>query len=226
MLEATSLFQNILISGIFAEVPNGPVENAMRVVTALLKGGVRIIEVDIRSSEGMRIIEESASRFKSQLIVSANFVRDTTVARRAILAGAEVVSTPYLVEDVIKTCNRYGKICIPGALTVTEVLAALEMGATLIKLYPAGLFGPGLLKAVKGPLPQANLIPAAGVNMKNMAAWLRAGACAVVIDGIFRGCAPNDTVASYETITTFVRQMVQSFEDNTSCVQRPALNQT
>lgn len=216
MLDANSLFQKIITAGILAKIPHGSVENAMRVVTALFKGGVRMIEVDIRSSQGIQIVEQSASRFANRLIISADFVLDPHAARKAILAGADLISTPYLIKDVVKTCNRYAKTCIPGALTVTEVLKTLETGATLIKLYPADQFGPGLLKAIKGPLPQANLIPSAGVNLDNMAAWLRAGACAVAIDGTFGNSAEDYTNASDKAITEQARKITQCFADNTA----------
>ncbi len=81
MLEANVLFQKVLNAGIFAEIPQGSVENFIRLVTALLKGGVRIIKVDIRPSEGIRIIEESASRFGDKLIISADYGLDSHSAR-------------------------------------------------------------------------------------------------------------------------------------------------
>lgn len=219
MVEANGLLQIILKSGVFVKIPKGSIENTIRLATALLKGGVRIIEVDTRSSEGFRVIEESASQFEDQLIISADYVLDSHSARKAILAGAEIVSTPYLIKDILNTCNRYGKICIPGALTVTEVLKALEEGAGLIKLYPAELFGPGLLKAIKSPLPQANLIPSACVNLDSVAAWLQAGACAVVTDATFAKVAEDDSMNANEKVTMHASDIIKCFEDITASTQ-------
>jgi len=213
------VFSKIIQTGIFIEVPVSSVDAAMKRISALLEGGIRLIGIDIRHSEGMRIVAESASRFADRLIINADSVLDSGSARKAILAGADVISTPYLIKDVLTTCNRYGKICIPGALTATEVLNALEWGARLVKLYPADLFGPGLLKAIKSPLPQANLIPSAGVNLDNMAAWFRAGACAVVIDGTLGKADEDDSMHFEEKITMHARQITKCFQDTTASIQ-------
>ena len=102
MLDKNSLAHKVMSSGILARVPHDSAANAMKLVSGLLKGGVGIIEVDIRSSKGMRIVEKCASRFAGRLITSADFVLDPHSAREAILAGADVISTPYLLKDVIK----------------------------------------------------------------------------------------------------------------------------
>lgn len=219
MFKANDLFQIVLNAGIFSKIPKGSIKNAIRLVTALLKSGVRIIAVDTRSSEGIRVIEACASRFEDQLIISADYVLDSHSARKAILAGADIVSTPYLIKDVLKTCHRYGKLCIPGALTVTEVLKALEEGADLIKLYPAELFGPGLLKAIKSPLPQANLIPSACVNLDSMTAWVQAGACAVVTDTPFPKVDEDNSMDVDGQITMHARNIIKCFEDTTASIQ-------
>jgi len=213
------VFSKIIQAGIFIEIPVSPVDTAMQRVSALLEGGIQLIGIDIRHSEGLRIVKESASRFADRLIINADVVLDSDAARKAILAGADVVSTPYLIKDVLTTCNRYGKICIPGALTATEVLKALEWGANLVKLYPADLFGPGLLKAIKSPLPQANLMPSGGVNLDNMATWLRAGACAVVIDGKCGKTDEDDSMHFEEKISMHARQITKCFLDTTTSIQ-------
>jgi 2-dehydro-3-deoxyphosphogluconate aldolase/(4S)-4-hydroxy-2-oxoglutarate aldolase len=210
------VFLEIIQAGIFIEIPDRSVDTALKRISALLEGGIRLIGIDIRHSEGLRIVEESASRFADRLIIKADFVLDSDSARKAILAGADIVSTPYLIKDVLTICNRYGKICIPGALTATEVLKALEWGAHLVKLYPADLFGPGLLKAIKSPLPQASLIPSAGVNLDNMAAWFRAGASAVVIDGTCEKADEDDFMHFEEKITMHARQITKCFKDTTT----------
>lgn len=213
------VFSEIIQTGIFIEVPVSTVDAAMKRISALFEGGIRLIGIDIRHSEGLQIIEESVSRFAGRLIINADYVLDPDSARRAILAGAEIVSTPYLIKDILTTCNRYGKICIPGALTATEVLKAFEGGADLVKLYPADLFGPGFLKAIKSPLPQANLVPSAGVNLGNMDAWFRAGACAVIIDGTFGKADGDDSMPFEEKIAMHARQITKCFKDTTASIQ-------
>jgi 2-dehydro-3-deoxyphosphogluconate aldolase/(4S)-4-hydroxy-2-oxoglutarate aldolase len=172
-----------------------------------LQGGIELIEVDVRSTAGIEIVEESTSKFSDKISLGATTVFDTTSARKAILAGADIISTPYLIENVVKICNRYGKICPPGALSVTEVLKVLEAGASLVKLYLSDLFGPGLLKAIKGSPPQANLISWGGVREENISDWLSAGSCAVVIDGTFGNASANRDAPFYGSITRSAQQL-------------------
>jgi len=80
---------------------------------------------------------------------------------------------------MVRLCNRYQKPVIPGAMTVTEVIKAMEAGADLVKIFPASLFGPKIIKAIKGPVPQAPLLPTGGVNLGNVAEWIKAGSAAV-----------------------------------------------
>ena len=215
------VLSKIMQSGLFIEVPGNNVDKALKRIRALTKGGIRLIGIDIRHSKALRIVEESAARFADRLVICADFALDSGAARRAILAGADIVSTPYLNREVLTLCNRYGKICMPGALTPTEVLKAIEWGASLVKLFPADLLGPGLLKALKGPLPHAQLIPSAGVHLGNMSVWFRAGACAVMLDGIFGKAGEEDPEPSDEKITLQARKLTECFENTAPSIQNP-----
>jgi 2-dehydro-3-deoxyphosphogluconate aldolase/(4S)-4-hydroxy-2-oxoglutarate aldolase len=99
------------------------------------------------------------------------------------LAGAKFIVSPTLNLDVIRLCQRYDKLVLPGALTPTEVLTAWEHGADIVKIFPSDLTGPPYLKALHGPLPQIRLMPTGGVNLLTAADFLRAGACALGIGG-------------------------------------------
>ena len=84
---------------------------------------------------------------------------------------------PTLNLDVIKLCQRYDKLVMPGAFTPTEILAAREAGADIVKVFPADVVGPAFFKAIKGPLPQIRVMPTGGVDLTTASAFLKAGAC-------------------------------------------------
>ena len=110
------------------------------------------------------------------MCVGAGTVLDTESARAAILAGADFLLSPTLSVRAIEICNRYSKLMIPGVLTPTEILTAWEAGARLLKVFPAGTFGPQYFKDVKGPLPQVELMPGGGVSLENAGCFIRSGA--------------------------------------------------
>jgi len=205
------LLAKIYKAGIIVDIPNSSVDKAVKRIRALVDGGIRLIGIDMRQAEAFQIVERCAAQFPDQVAVKAQYVLDSASARKSLLAGADIVSTPYLIKEVLTVCNRYGKICIPGALTATEVLQAIEWGADLVMIYPADLFGPGLLKALNGPLPQARLVPSAGVTSENMAAWFRAGAWAVMVDDLFREVKVKDSTVSDDILAMYARKLTHCF---------------
>jgi 2-dehydro-3-deoxyphosphogluconate aldolase/(4S)-4-hydroxy-2-oxoglutarate aldolase len=111
-------------------------------------------------------------------------VLDPETARACMLAGAEFFVTPSLKISTIEIVKRYSKVICPGALTPTEVLAAWDAGADIVKIFPCGnVGGPKYIKALKGPFPQIEMIPTGGVNLENTGDFLKAGACAVAVGG-------------------------------------------
>src|SRR4029077_3242934 len=100
-----------------------------------------------------------------------------------LLAGAEFLVAPTVNLDVIRLCQRYDKIVMPGAFTPTEILTAWEAGADVVKVFPADVVGPAFFKALRGPLPQVRLMPTGGVDLTTAADFLRAGACCLGVGG-------------------------------------------
>ena len=98
-----------------------------------------------------------------------------------MLAGAEFIVSPTVNLDVIRLCRRYDKLVMPGAFTPTEICAAWEAGADIVKVFPAEVVGPAFFKAMRGPLPQIRLMPTGGVDLKTAADFLKAGACCLGI---------------------------------------------
>ena len=146
---------------------------------AIKKGGVKVIEVTMTTPGALDVIAEATRRYGQEVLFGAGTVLDTETARAAILAGAGFVVAPTLNLNVIALCNRYSVPAIPGCYTPTEMLTAWEGGADMIKLFPAEVGGPDLIKAILAPLPQLEIIPVGGVTMETAAEFIRKGAAAL-----------------------------------------------
>ncbi|MCD6231816.1 bifunctional 4-hydroxy-2-oxoglutarate aldolase/2-dehydro-3-deoxy-phosphogluconate aldolase [Candidatus Aerophobetes bacterium] len=169
----------IFKTGIIAIIRAESSAQLLRVASALKEGGIKVIEVAMTTPDALKVIEEISGKLKEEILMGAGTVLDPETARSAILAGAEFIVSPTLNKEVINLAHRYSKLIIPGAFTPTEILLAWEEGADLVKVFPAGVSGPSYIKALRGPLPQICLVPVGGVNLDNVANFIRAGAFAV-----------------------------------------------
>jgi len=146
---------------------------------AILAGGVNAIEVTMTTPGALAVVEKAVSKFGDKTLFGVGSVLDPETARSAILAGAQFVVCPTLNVKTIEICLRYSIPVMPGAYTPTEILTAWEAGASIVKVFPASVGGPGYIKAVKAPLPHIRLSAVGGVNLENTADFIRAG-CEVV----------------------------------------------
>ena len=168
-----------LDSGIVAIIRSQSSEQLVKVAEALYEGGIRVLEVTFTVPNALAIIADVKKSLGNKVLLGAGTVLDTETARAALLAGAEFLVSPTVNVDVIRMCNRYDKLIMPGAFTPTEILTAWEAGAEIIKLFPADVGGPSHIKAIKGPFPQVRILPTGGVTLDTMHDFLKAGACAV-----------------------------------------------
>ena len=139
----------------------------------------QLLHVTLTTPGALSVIEQAVSRYGPDVLFGAGTVLDAESARAAILAGAQFIVAPTLNLDLITLCRRYSVPVVPGAYTPTEVLTAWEHGASMVKIFPAGVGGPAYLKAIRAPLPQLELVPVGGVTIDNTADFVRAGAAAV-----------------------------------------------
>jgi len=188
------------------------------VAEALLAGGVEILEVTFTVPRAVKVLESIADRLGDRVLLGAGTVLDPETARTALLAGAQFIVAPTTNRDLIELCKRYGKVVLPGALTPTEVLAAWQAGADIVKVFPSDFTGPGYLKALKGPLPQVRLMPTGGVNLKTAEAFLKAGACALGVGGslVESQAVANHDFARIESLARQYVEIVQGFSASPS----------
>ncbi len=167
--------------GVVAVVRAESTEQGLKISEACIKGGVNAIEVTYTVPGAGDIIANLSKAYAKDpnVLIGAGTVLDSETARAAILNGAKFIVSPCFDEEVAKLCNRYQVPYVPGTQTVREVKMALDAGCDVIKLFPGDILGPRFVKDVKGPLPYANLMPSGGVDVDNIADWIKAGVVAV-----------------------------------------------
>ncbi len=175
--------RRILDGGIVAVVRSESPDQLVGVVRALAEGGVTAAEITFTIPGALEVIRQVRKEMGDAIVLGAGSVLDPETARAALLAGAEYIVGPSTHLDVIRLCRRYDKVVMPGALTPTEVVAAWEAGADLVKIFPSDLGGPPYIKALRGPLPQVRMMPTGGVDLTTAEAFLKAGACCLGVGG-------------------------------------------
>ena len=155
------------------------VEQAVLLAEAVADAGVTTLEVTMTIPGAIKVLERLAHD-RPDILVGAGTVLDAETARICILAGAQYVVSPAVNVQTIEMCHRYSVAVLPGALTPTEVIAAWQAGADVVKIFPVfAMGGARYLTALKGPLPQIDMIPTGGVTLANAAEFLHAGAFAL-----------------------------------------------
>jgi 2-dehydro-3-deoxyphosphogluconate aldolase/(4S)-4-hydroxy-2-oxoglutarate aldolase len=206
----TEVLSKIVESGLVAVIRAEGPEQASRMAEACAQGGAAALEITFTVPGASKVIEHLAKEFRGKILVGAGTVLDPETARIAILAGAEFVVSPAVSTATARLCNRYRVPYMPGAATMGEVIEALECGADIVKVFPVEVLGPAFVKAVKGPLPQAQLMPTGGVGIENVAEWIKAGAVAVGVGGNLTAGAKTGDFAS---ITALARQFVEKIKE-------------
>lgn len=175
--------------GVVAVIRGNTPAEAVEISEACIAGGVTAIEVAFTTPRAHEAILTLSEKYKdaADVVIGAGTVLDAETARLAIVNGAAFVVSPAFDEATIKLCNRYRVACMPGTTTIQGVIQALELGADIVKVFPGEVVGSKFIKAVKGPLPQAQMMPTGGVSIDNVAEWFKAGAVAVGAGGALTG---------------------------------------
>jgi 2-dehydro-3-deoxyphosphogluconate aldolase/(4S)-4-hydroxy-2-oxoglutarate aldolase len=177
------------------------------VVDAMADGGVRALEVTMTVPGAVDLIRALASSLPPGFLIGAGTVIDAATARAVIDAGACFVVGPVFRPDVIAACHERDVAAMPGCFSPTEILAAHERGADIVKVFPATMLGPQFLKDVRAPLPAVKLMPTGGVTVENAGDWIRAGAVAV---GLGSSLVDAKAIESsrFDVITANARKVV------------------
>ena len=206
-MDKTEILKRLTDCGVFAVVRAENAEQAIKICDACIEGGIVGIELTFTVPGALDVIKELCAKYsEDEIIIGAGTVLDSETARAAILAGAKFVVSPYLDVPTVKTCLRYQVPCMPGAMTIKEVVECMEAGADIVKVFPGNLFGPKIIKAFRGPLPYAQLMPTGGVNAENCGEWIKAGCVAV---GAGSDLTKGAKTGDYASIAEIGRKMVE-----------------
>lgn len=211
MLDKEEVITKITDSGLVAVVRADTVDEALKITDACMEGGCGSIELTFTVPGAHRVIEKLANTYQhNEILLGAGTVLDSETARIAILSGAQFIVSACFDADAARLCNRYRMAYIPGIATIKEAITAMEAGAEILKVFPGDLYGPKIIRDIKGPLPYAKMMPTGGVSVDNAAEWIQAGAVALGAGGsLTRGARTGD----YRSITDTAKKFLEKIKE-------------
>lgn len=207
----SNVIEKLCDCGVVAVVRASNEKEAIDIANACVNGGIVGIEVTFTVPGADQVIRALNETFKGgSLLVGAGTVLDAVTARVALLAGAKFIVSPSFDKEVAEICNLYQVPYMPGCFTLTEMVNAMKAGVDVIKVFPGSAATPSYIKAVKGPLPQANLMPTGGVSLDNCAEWINAGCVAVGVGGELTKPAKT---GNFEEVTRLAKEFVRRVKE-------------
>lgn len=202
------LHNNYLVAVVRGQDDNDAYEIAKNVI----EGGILSIELTFSTPFIENTIEKLSKEYKdnANVVIGAGTVLDYITARIAIMKGAKFIVSPHFNTDIAKVCNRYMIPYLPGCVSVTEVVMAIENACEVVKLFPGSLLGPQFIKDIKGPLPYAKMMPSGGVSIDNMDKWITAGAHALSIE---YALTKEVKTKGYESVKEITKSFVAKYEE-------------
>jgi len=153
----------------------------LQVVEAIYSGGVKTIEITLTVPNALESLAKLKKEFTGDILVGVGSVLSVDSAKQAIDAGAQFIVSPIFKKEILEYVGSKNLPMCPGAFSPTEIFSAYELGADIVKVFPADVVGMDFFKSIKSPMPQLKLMPTGGVTLTNAAQWLAKGACAVGI---------------------------------------------
>ena len=204
-----NLTETLLESRLVAIVRGISREAAVTAGQGMTEGGIRLMEVTLNTTGAHHIIADWRERHEGQAYVGAGTVLNVQMAREAVAAGAQFLVSPNVDLSVIEYAVEQGVEIWPGAMTPTEIVAAYEAGAKVVKLFPMASLGIPYLREIKAPLNHIPLLATGGANLDNIAEYYAAGAAAV---GLGSALLPKEALASgnHEQIAACTRAFVNA----------------
>ncbi len=205
------ILEKIKESGLVAVVRAETADQAKKITEACIKGGCAAVEITFTVPKAHKIIEELANTYsENEILIGAGTVLDSETARIAILSGAQYIVSSSFDEATAKLCNRYRIPYMPGCMTLKEITTAIEYGVDVVKIFPGNVLKIDFIKAVKGPMPQVEMMPSGGVSVDNVKEWIKAGCVAVGAGGSLIAGAKT---GNYELITETAKKFVEKIKE-------------
>ncbi|MDX6729809.1 MAG: 2-dehydro-3-deoxyphosphogluconate aldolase / (4S)-4-hydroxy-2-oxoglutarate aldolase [Baekduia sp.] len=210
-LPAEAALGGLREAGVIAVLRAPSAGAALDTAAALIRGGVHALEITYTTPDVPGVLHELARRYGDDVLLGAGTLTHPDQAAIAWEAGARFLVTPGFDDAVVTAMIGTGATTLAGAFTPTEILRARSSGVDAIKLFPAGVGGVGLLRAVREPFPDLLFVPTGGVRVDNVADWVGAGAAAIGVGGAL---CPASAIAAghFEDITERAAAFVRSLE--------------
>jgi 2-dehydro-3-deoxyphosphogluconate aldolase/(4S)-4-hydroxy-2-oxoglutarate aldolase len=207
-LTRADVVKRIADVGVVAVVRLSDAQVGRDVALALLDGGVTAIEITMTVPRAADVIADLSGAFP-QALIGAGTVTEPQTARAVIAAGAKFVVSPVFRPRMVEACHERDVPAMPGCFSPTEILAAWELGADIVKIFPATSLGPNFIKDLRGPFPSIKVMPTGGVSRENAADWIRAGAVAVGVGSALVD-AKSVEARNFAAITASARAFVDA----------------
>jgi 2-dehydro-3-deoxyphosphogluconate aldolase/(4S)-4-hydroxy-2-oxoglutarate aldolase len=173
---------------------------------AIHAGGIGLVEVTADTPGALEAVRASAA---AGMPVGVGTIRSVAEAHAFTEAGAAFLVSPGVHPDVIRMAVELGVPAVPGALSPTEIAAAVEAGASAVKLFPATLGGPDYLRALRGPFGDVAFVPTGGIGIEDVRSWLDAGAATVGIGSALVGTTPPRSERDLQDLTERVERALE-----------------
>lgn len=204
----SSILQRIEAAGLVAIIRAPSPEGLIETCRALRDGGVTVAEITMTTPGAIEAIRRASQELGDSCLLGVGSVLDAPTVDEAVQAGAQFIVSPIFKPEVVKAAHKHGKPALPGALTPTEIYAAHEAGADLVKVFPANHFGPRYFKDVLAPMPHLKLTPTGGVDLNTIADWFDNGARCL---GVGSALVKKDLIAKQDwpALADLARQFVE-----------------
>jgi 2-dehydro-3-deoxyphosphogluconate aldolase / (4S)-4-hydroxy-2-oxoglutarate aldolase len=173
---------------------------------AIRAGGIGLVEVTADTPGALEAVRASAG---AGTRIGAGTIRSVEEARAFAEAGAAFLVSPGTLPNVLRTAGELGVPAVPGALSPTEIAAAVDAGAAAVKLFPATLGGPDYLRTLCGPFPEVAFVPTGGIEIEDVRSWLEAGATTVGLGSSLVGGTPPRSDPDLRALTDRARRAVE-----------------
>lgn len=178
-MNKTEILDCVKQLGLLAVIRGPSPELTVKMVEALVAGGVKGIEITYSTPNAEEVVRQLNATFGEQILLGMGTLTKPEQAESAKAAGAQFLVSPICEPALVTAMVNSGLVVMAGAMTATEVFQAYTLGTDVVKIFPGSLAGPSYVKALKGPFPYIPMMPTGGVNAANAAEWFAAGVVAV-----------------------------------------------
>lgn len=187
-------------------------EHLDQLADTIIASGLKTVEITMNTTQAASLITKFVSLSEGNLLIGAGTVLNRHDLFDALEAGAKFIVTPSIADEVIEYCYLNSVPVFPGALTPTEIYKAWQQGATMVKVFPASLFGPAYFRDIKGPFQNIELMAVGGVSNENIAEYFAMGASAVAFgSSIFK--KEYLKKGKYQLIEKAVKNLITAYND-------------